>query len=114
MPTNTGARPRDRGELVLRPMQPPQSDHYALLARALALYIERGLPVAAPFPHTGRGATVQRNNGTRVRLEDAEIMSMRVTLLADEYRAIVGELRREQRRRGQWVWYPGRGLARER
>ncbi|MEZ4503085.1 MAG: hypothetical protein R3C39_10710 [Dehalococcoidia bacterium] len=49
-----------------------------------------------------------------MRLDTAEITSMRVTVLADEYRAIVGELRREQRPRGQWVWYPGRGIARER
>jgi len=93
MTTNNGARPRDRDEVVLRPMQPPQSDYHALLARALALYIERGLPLAVPFPHTGRGMTIQRDNGSLARLEDAEVTSMRVTVLADKYRAIVLELR---------------------
>jgi hypothetical protein len=95
MTTNRGARPRDRDELVLRPMTPPQSDYHALLARALALYIERGLPLVVPFPHPSRGATVQRDNGTLARLEGAEVTAMGVTVLAEEYRAIALELRRK-------------------
>jgi hypothetical protein len=65
-------------------MQPPQSDYHALLAHALALYVERGLPLWVPFPHSRRGVTVQRDNGTVVFREGAEITSMGETVLAEE------------------------------
>jgi hypothetical protein len=45
---NTSARPEPSGRrrLVLRPMHTPQKQYHSLLARALALYIERELPLA--------------------------------------------------------------------
>ena len=95
---------RDRVELLLRPMMPPQSDYHALHVRAL--YIERGLPLSVPFPHSSQGVTVQRDNGALARLAGVEVTSMGVTVLAEAYQAIVLELRREAGARG-WVWNPG-------
>ena len=40
-----GARPPERRPPVLRPMTHPQKEYHALIARSLALYIERELPV---------------------------------------------------------------------
>jgi len=94
-------------------MMPPQSDYHALLAGALAVYIERGLPLSWPYAPGARGVTVQNPNGSHTRRDDVELARLGVMVLAEEYRSIVGELRRQERR-GQWVWYPGRGLARER
>jgi hypothetical protein len=81
-------------------MTPPQSTYHALLARALAVYVERGLPLSWPFPGSRRGATVQDPNGSLTRLAGAEVAAVGVTVLAEEFHAIVAELRRETGARG--------------
>ena len=52
-----GARPPEQRPPVLRPMTHPQKEYHALIARSLALYIERELPVQVTRANSQVGPT---------------------------------------------------------